>query len=529
ASNYLAAVAVGRDDAAELAGAAWVDVSTGRFYAAAFPADRLADELTRIGPAECLVAESAAGSGAGPDAESGATLAHALGLHAGPESGASITTRPAWAFGQQAAEVALAKRFGTRSLEGFGFDPEDPGHALAVSAAGAVLDYLEETQRASLAHVQTLTLVEPAGCLQIDAATWRSLEVTQTLRDGRRDGALLGVMDRTVTPMGARLLAEWLRRPLTDVAAIDARLDAVEELVGDAPLAAGLRESLRAVYDLQRLLARVTTGRAGPRDLSFVCRTLAGLPKVKARLTGRASDRLRQIEGRIDLCPDVRGRLEAALADECPLAAGVGGFIRPGFSAELDACRELSAGGKQWMARYQAAEQERTGIPSIKVGFNKVFGYYLEVTHAHRDKAPPEYTRKQTLKNAERYITPELKEHEERVLGAEEQALRIEQEAFAVLRELVAGAGGRLLATAEALAELDTLAGLAELARSRNYCRPRVVEHPTLDIAAGRHPVLDVTEPDGSFVPNECQVGCAGDEERGVGGEEHAVEPSSPP
>ncbi|MEN1680928.1 MAG: DNA mismatch repair protein MutS [Planctomycetota bacterium] len=484
ASNYLAAVCLGEDSAP--AGLAWVEASTGRFYASAVPRPQLADELTRIGAAECLVAE---------------TLEQALPAEVGERL--AVTTRPAWAFGAESAEAALAAQFGAKSLEGFGLDRSRPGHTQAIAAAGAVLDYLQETQKASLAHVERISLVEPSSCLQIDAATWRSLEVTSTLRDGRREGSLLGVMDRTATPMGARLLAEWLRRPLTDPAAITARLDAVGELVDHGALSADVREELRGVYDLQRLVARVTTGRASPRDLSFVARTLARLPKLKAKLTGRASDRLVAIEGRIDLCPDVRSRLEAALADDCPQSPGAGGFIRPGYDGTLDECRELMAGGKQWMARYQAEEQERTGIPSIKVGFNKVFGYYLEVTHAHRDKVPDEYLRKQTLKNAERYITPELKEYEEKVLSAEDRAIQIELRIFAELRDLVAAAGSRLLAAADALAELDVLAGLAELARSRNYARPNVVDDPVVNIQAGRHPVLDVTEPEGSFVAND--------------------------
>ncbi|MEM8865293.1 MAG: DNA mismatch repair protein MutS, partial [Planctomycetota bacterium] len=433
ASNYLAAICFGEaSPVGDAVGMAWIDVSTGGFYAASFAADKLADELTRASAAECLVAEGAE---------------HRLPAELGERL--SVTARPPWAFGKDAAAAALAKQFGARSLEGFGFDEANAGHQLAIAAAGAVLDYVQETQKASLAHVERLTPVEPSACLQIDAATWRSLEVTHTLRDGRREGSLLGVMDRTVTSMGARLLAEWLRRPLTDVSQINARLAAVGELVDHAALTADLREALRGVYDLQRLLARVTTGRASPRDLSFVGRTLAYLPKVKAKLTGRSAERLCQIEGRIDLCPDVRSRLEAALADDCPLTSREGGFIREGFSAELDECRQLMAGGKQWMAQYQRTEQERSGIPSIKVGFNKVFGYYLEVTHAHRDKVPDEYIRKQTLKNAERYITPELKEYEEKVLSAEERAVRMEYDLFLELRELVANAGSRLLATSE--------------------------------------------------------------------------------
>ena len=505
-SNFLAAVAFDGNKTGRV-GLAWVDVSTGRFHAASPAIERLGDELARLAPSECLVAEGQQGL-------------------LPPETSA-VTTRPPWAFGRQVAIESLQKQFGAKTLEGFGFDAESLRDGLALSAAGAVLDYLLETQKTSLAHVESLLPVDASSALQIDAATWRSLEITRTLRDGRRDTALLGVMDRTVTSMGARLLTEWLRAPLVDPAPIGARLDAVEELVNDAPLSTALRDSLRSVYDIQRLISRVTTGRASPRDLAQVGQTLAGLPTVKAKLTGRTADRLNQLEGRIDLCPEVRSRLETALDDECPLSSREGGFIRGGYSAELDECRRLMAGGKQWIAQYQASEAERTRIAGIKVGFNKVFGYYLEITHAHRDKIPPEYTRKQTLKNAERYITPELKEYEEKVLTAEDRAVRIEYDLFVELRDLVAAQGSRLMCSAAALAEIDVLAGLAELARSRSYTRPTVVDEPVLDIQAGRHPVLDVTEPEGTFVPNDCAA--AGRGQQAADGEAAQPDHCSPP
>jgi DNA mismatch repair protein MutS len=490
-SNYLAAVVFSPPSSkppTSSAGLAWVDVSTGRFFAAAFAPEQLGDQLARIQPAELLISD-----------DSPTPSMELIGS-------ASITRRPAWTFGKTAALETLTRQFGTRSLEGFGFDAEaNPDEAAALRAAGAVLNYLTETQKASLGHIDRLIPFSSSERLAIDPATRRSLELVATIRDGRREGSLLGTLDRTVTGLGARLLADWLAAPLTDVAAINDRLDAVAELVGDASVTNQLRESLKQIYDVQRLLSRVTTGRASPRDLSFVGRTLACLPKIKAKLTGRTSALLQQLEQRLDLCADIRGPLEQALADECPLTSRDGGFIRAGYRADLDELRELMAGGKQWMAEYQAAECERTGIANIKVGFNSVFGYYLEVTHTHREKIPVEYIRKQTLKNAERYITPELKEYEEKVLSAEEKAKQLEYDVFAQLRDLVAGAVARLQATAEALSEIDVLAGLAELARSRNYVRPNVVAEPVLDIEAGRHPVLDITEPEGTFVPNDVQ------------------------
>jgi DNA mismatch repair protein MutS len=517
ASNYLAALVCSvpaTKDPAHLRtgrlsdqsiGLAWIDISTGRFFATSIHADQLADHLSRIAAAELLVSEDAP-----PLSDEIADKT-------------AVTRRPAWTFGHKSSIEALARQFGTQSLEGFGFDSDSASpDASSLRAAGAILDYLAETQRGSLAHIDRLLPYSAATRLAIDPATRRSLELVATIHDHpaggarRREGSLLGILDRTVTCLGARLLADWLSAPLIEVSEINARLDAVAELVADATLTAQLREALKQTYDIQRLLARVATGRASPRDLAFVCHTLAILPKVKAKLTGRAAALLQQLEERLDLCADVRGPLQQALVDSCPLTARDGGFIRAGFRTDLDELRELMAGGKQWMAAYQAAEAKRTGILSIKVGFNQVFGYYLEVTHAHREKVPSEYIRKQTLKNAERYITPELKEYEEKVLSAEQKAKDLEYELFVQLRDLVARSAARLQATANALAEVDVLASLAELARSRNYVRPTVVAEPVLDIEAGRHPVLDIIEPEGTFVPNgvQCCARAGNDEAR---------------
>lgn len=494
-SNFLLSIVGG-----PRCGLAWIDVSTGLFAATVVPAEKLLDELARLAPVEILVSD---------DAEQ---------LPKQWTEGIVVTVRPAWAFGRDAAVKALAKRFSTHSLEGFGFVDSSDQDGPALQAAGAILDYLQETQKSSLAHVDRLLPHQQGKCLDIDEATRRSLEITQSMRDGKREGSLLGVIDRTVTSMGARLLGDWLANPLTDVDRINARLDAVAEFHAEPSLTSALREALGSIYDVQRLLARVTTGRASPRDLSFVARTLATLPKVKAKLAGRKADRLLQLESRIDLCPEVRSRLEAALEDDCPLAIRDGGFIRAGFHAELDQQRDLMRGGKQWIAEYQAQAIEQTGISSMKVGFNKVFGYYLEVTHAHRDKVPAEFVRKQTLKNAERYITPELKEHEEKVLAAEERSKDLEYELFVELRETVAEATSRLQATADALAEIDVLCSLAELARARHYRRPEIVDRPVLEIVEGRHPVLDITEDEGTFVPNDTR--CAGGRGKGESGAE---------
>jgi DNA mismatch repair protein MutS len=479
--NFLAAVAPG-----EPAGLAWVELSTGRFHAASFPAAALPDELSRIGPAECLLAEDDERPLSAPDARW------------------QLTRRPAWSFAITAAREALARHFGTATLEGFGFDDADTP---AIRAAGAVLEYLTETQKSRLDHIERLTPYRPGDTLEIDQATRRSLEITRTLREGKREGSLLDVIDRTVSPMGARLLGDWIANPLTDRPTIESRLDAVEELLEEGVTTRDIRESLGKVHDIERLLARVTTGRATPRDLGCLVRTLGVLPAVKAKLSARRAALLNDLEGRLDLCPEVRARLDAALRDDLPLASHEGGLIKPGFHPPLDALRELAAGGKQWIARYQAEETARTGISNLKVGFNKVFGYFLEVTNPHREKVPPHYIRKQTVKNAERYVTPELKEYEEKVLSADEKAMDLEHELFIGLRGEVATASRRLLATASVLATIDALAALAELARQRRYCRPMLTDEPVLRIVDGRHPVLDLVETEGTFVPNDVAMG----------------------
>jgi DNA mismatch repair protein MutS len=489
-SNYLAAIALPghKNNGDDWAGIAWAELSTGRFMGMTVPIARLADEIARISPAECLIADEAE-------------------LLAMVQSKTMLTRRPAWAFGLETAVNTLQKHFQTATLDGFGFmDADLP----ALRAAGAVIDYLCETQKASLAHIDRLTPYRSGDLLEIDEATRRSLEITRTIRSGSREGSLLAVIDQTVTPMGARLLADWLANPLTSVAKIGARLDAVGELLADGPLRELVREQLQGVYDLERLLARVTTGRASPRDLSFVCRTLAALPKLKAKLTARKSALLSWLEQGLDLCPEVRAQLESALVDDCPLTTKEGGIIRGGFSGELDRLRDLAAGGKEWIARYQAEQARASGIANLKVAFNKVFGYYIEITNSQKDKTPPHYIRKQTTVNAERYITPELKEYEEQVLTADERAKQLEYELFVSLRESVQKEGKRLLTTAAALAQLDVLASLAELARQRGYVRPAIADESRLRILDGRHPVLDITESQGTFVPNDCA--CGGDD-----------------
>ena len=488
-SNFLACVYPGKD----VCGLAWLEVSTGRFQMADLAAQHVVDEIARIRPAECLIPESAREL----------PLVQSLNQM----SGMLLSDRPPWSFSQEQCKRKLLEHFQTRTLSGFDIDEDTPG----VTAAGALLEYVQETQKSGLGHITRLEPYRRGSSLLIDEATRRSLELTRTLKDGQREGSLLAVIDETVTPMGARLLGEWLSNPLTDRKRIMQRLDAVEELTTDAVFCRDLRDQLQEAYDLQRLTARVATGRCSPRDLACLARTLALLPKLKAKLSGRVAERLIDLEGRLDLCPEIRSDIESALVDEPPMLTSDGGMIRPGYHAQLDEWRDLARGGKDWITKYQSEEVARTGIPNLKVGFNKVFGYYLECTAAQAEKVPVDYIRKQTLKNYERFITPQLKEYEEKVLRAEGQAVQLEQELFNALRERIALQAARLREIAEVLAEIDTLTGLATLAVRAGYCRPQIMIEPLLDIREGRHPVLDRLKPSGEFVPNDVRMGISSD------------------
>lgn len=496
-SNFIACVAPSKASI----GLAWLELSTGRFLLTELEPSQLQDELARISPAECLIPESAAQDGN-------------LQMRRAEQQPMVFTTRPDWCFAKEEARRLLNEHFGTKTLEGFDID-DSP----AVTAAGALLDYVRETQRTALTHIVRLEAWRRSRHMIIDEATRRSLELAQTLRDGRRDFTLLGVMDETCSPMGSRLLAEWLSSPLTDLEQITQRQDAIEELVNQLSLRDDVRALLKETYDLQRLTSRIATGRCSPRDLVCLAATLSQLPRLRAKLAERKSKRLQTLEQRIELCPEAHAAIVDAIVDEPPNNISDGGVIRPGYRVELDEFRDLMRGGRQWMAAYQQKEIERTGITNLKIGFNKVFGYYLEVTASHSAKVPDEYIRKQTLKNQERYITPELKEYEEKVLRAEDRAKALEQELFASLRDFVARFVPLLLRTADAMAEIDVLAGLSTLAANAGYCRPLLTAEPMMDIRNGRHPVLDRLMPSGQFVPNDVRLGLKDpdDDQRAIG------------
>ena len=485
AANFLSAVV----EVGGKLGLAWVELSTGQFMLTGVSRTELADEIARLDPAETLVSETSLDS----------PWVRALRGH----SGLVITPRPSWDFQASQARTTLFAHFGTTTLAGFGVDDE----SIEVQAAGALVSYLRETQKTSLGHLTRMAPYRRAETLALDEMSRRSLELTRTLRDGKREGSLLQVIDGTVTPMGARLMADWLTSPLTLPEPIAQRHEAVAELLRDTGLRSDLRAALGQAYDLERLAARVGTGRASPRDLGALARTLALLPRIKARLAVRGSKRLAELEAALELCPEIRTAIESALVDDPPLALKEGGMIREGYHADLDELREIARGGKSWIARFQAEQIRRTGIHNLKVGFNKVFGYYIEITHAQGAKVPADFIRKQTVKNAERYITPELKEYEDKVLRAEDRACELEYELFTTLRDRVAADSPRLIQAGAVLAQVDVLTALAELAARQGYCRPEMVREPVLEIEGGRHPVLDAIMRPGDFVPNDTKLG----------------------
>jgi len=485
APNYLAALHV---EASGRAGLACLDLSTGQFLVNECDLEDLPDALSRLKPAELLLSETLAQERRLPPADR--------------DGGPALTTRPDWQFDRTSALATLCEHFEVAGLDGFGLDAHSPG----VVAAGAALRYLQDTQKTALTHLNPPRLEVDCDRLILDRATQSCLELIGTARDGRRDGALLTVLDETVTAPGARRLRAWLLAPLRDLKAIHLRQAAVEELVAERAARDALRKLLRRVIDLERLLTRVVTNRAGPRDLVHLRQSLLILPELLALLFERNAAELCGVLDRIDPLPELTSLLQAALSDDPPLGAGEGGLIKDGYRAELDELRSIHRDGRKFIAGYQAEEVERTGIQNLRVGFNRVFGFYIEVTNSSRERVPSDYLRKQTLKNAERYITPRLKDYETRVLGAEDSANRLEAELFQELRAAVISRLATLKQSAGALADLDALLSLAEVAARHGYVRPEVDDSHTLSIEAGRHPVLAALIGASVFVPNDCRA-----------------------
>jgi DNA mismatch repair protein MutS len=488
-NNFLVAVWAGAEVRAGTearttgAGLAAIDLSTGEFLLETMAAGELAEAVGRLAPAEVVLPAE---------------------LELRLEDGVLRTPRDKWEFDPELARTELARRFSLASLDGLGLDPEDQA---AVGAAGALLRYIAELQPAGIPHLHRPAVRRSARHLWIDEMTRRNLELVEPLRLGARGTTLLEVLDSTMTPMGARLLRHWVLSPLRGPEEINARLDALQVLVADGRGRARVREALDGVRDLERLAGRAAAGRATPRELGALRDSFQRLPDVLEALSGLTerdrSPALGLVVEEFDLLADLAGELAAALAERPPAVLADGDVIRPGFDADLDELRDLRDGGKQYIATLQHRERERTGITSLKVGYNKVFGYYLEITNAHADKVPADYERRQTLTGAERYVTPELKDYEAKVLGAEEQIGQREATLFGRLRERVGLAAARVQRTASALARLDVWASLAETAMLHRYVRPAVHDGLSLTLRQCRHPVIERLMPRESFIPND--------------------------
>ena len=482
-NNFLCAIHI----VGENVGIAAIDVSTGEFrIISAHHSDTLA-ALARLSPREVLVA-------------AGVNAAHdvARGLDA------LLTEREGWEFETATAADALAEHFAVRSLEGFGIDCDD---AVAVGAAGALMRYLRELLPAGIPHLARPIVERPGGVMPIDEMTRRNLELVESLRGGDMSGTLLGVLDRTQTPMGARLLRQWVLAPLTDLAVIDARLDAVGALVHDPIARTALRTALDGVRDVERLAGKTAALRANPRDVRALGDSLARLPDVDAALRRmQVAGVLADIRAKWDSCAELAAEIQRALVERPPVSIGESETIARGVDAALDDLRAIAAGGKDAIASLQAAERDRTGIASLKVGYNKVFGYFIEITNANSHLVPEDYQRRQTLTGAERYVTPALKEFEEKVLHATERIDVVERELFDALRARIGAQIGRLQRVAGTLARLDVLGTLAEVAEREGYVRPEIGEGFDLEITAGRHPVVERMMPREQFIPNDVRL-----------------------
>jgi DNA mismatch repair protein MutS len=489
-NNYLAAVA--RADGRS--GVAYVDLSTGEFRATDMDAAEVAGALEQLGAREVLAAAD-------------------LPLLTAAERGVGArfvrTELEDWVFTHDFGGRTLREHFKLLSLDGCGLG----GHPAAVGAAGAILHYLRDTQRAALDHLDRPSYYNRADCMVLDAVTVRNLELLEPVfaADATPGGGageratVLAVLDTTLTGMGGRLLRQRLLRPSMDRAEIEQRLDAVGELLQQTILRAELRKQLGGILDMERLLAKVTLGSAGPRDVLALGQSIAKIPALKRCFDTQQAARLRGLHERLDELPDVANLILEAVSDEPPLNIADGGTIRTGFNPELDELRDLSQNGKEYIARIEARERQRTGIGSLKVRFNNVFGYYIEITRANLQLAPADYERKQTLANAERFTTPELKDYERKVLDAEDKIQTLEKELFADLRKRVAVQAQRVRATAAAVGELDVTAALGQVAAENRYHRPSFSEAGEMRIMAGRHPVIErmADQDAGRFIPND--------------------------
>ncbi len=478
-------------------GIAFLDVSTGEFQLGELTGEhrfqKLLDELERFTPKELLLPESYAYAGEIPERRVIEDYRPSC-----------LTTFPDNAFQQRSATQVLLNHFDVHSLAGFGCQDS----SLGLSAAGALLQYIQETQKTTLSHIRKLSTLRPESFMLIDFATQRNLELYKTINEHSRAGSLLGLLDKTMTSMGGRMLQKWMRHPLVDVQAIQERLDAVQEFKDDLILRGDLRDQLKGIHDLERLITRLSLSAANARDLVALKLSLFRLPELRLLLKSATSSLISQLVKSCDELQDIAQLIEQSIADEPPLTLRDGKLIREGYNAELDELRVISKEGKHWIASLERQEREQSGINSLKVKYNKVFGYFLEVTKPNLHLVPDRYIIKQTLVNATRFITPELKEYESKVLGAEDKIVELEYHLFQEVRQAVTKEVERVLLSAEKIAILDALSALAEVADRNRYSKPDVNDSDLINITEGRHPVIEQMKLDEPFIPNDTRLDC---------------------
>ena len=484
-SNYLAAILPSKSRW----GLATLELTTGEFRLAEIAPESLDSELTRLKPAETLAP---------------ASVLERWQLEGFPKEvprNLNWTSLEDWHFDIEVCRKDMLRHFQVASLDGFGCR----GYETAIGAAGAILHYACTNLRKDAANITRISAYQPEDCLVLDRISQRNLELVEPIFTGEKNNTLLSVMDETVTPMGARMLREWLLRPLNNLHDILERQDAVDDLFSHPMLLGELREMLAAIRDIERTITRLAVGsNASARDLLVLKRGLEMVPGLRTLLSDASAQLLHNEADELEELPELTELIGRAIVDEPPATIHDGGIFREGFNQELDTLRRASTEGKDWIAQYQLQEQQRTGIKSLKVRFNKVFGYFIEVSKSFLDIVPQEYIRKQTIVNGERFITPELKEIEDKVLGSDEKSQALEYELFQELRQRVCTHLQQIQKTARAVAAVDCLGSLAQVAIQYNYVRPEVVEETVLDIRDGRHPVLDARMTDSAFVPNDC-------------------------
>ncbi len=468
-------------------GVSLADVSTGEYFLTEVSsAKKMEDEIIKFSPAEIICNEPLLMSGTDLDA-----LKDRLGI--------SVFPLDAAYFDDEQCRRALMEHFQVASMEALGLGD----YTLGVLAAGALMRYLLDTQKNSLSQMTRLVPYSTGKYMVLDSSTRRNLELTETLREKQKRGSLLWVLDKTKTAMGARMLRTYIEQPLLEKETIEARLDAIEELNNNAIMREEIREYLNPVYDLERLVSRITYQSANPRDLVAFKSSLSMLPAIKYLLKDSSCDELKTVEEELDALEDVHALISKAIVDEPPMIVREGGIIKEGYNEEVDKLRQAKTEGKNWLAQLEEQERERTGIKNLRIKYNKVFGYYLEVTNSYKDLVPDDYMRKQTLTNAERYITPKLKELEDMILGAEDKLFSLEYDLFADVRDQIGREVLRIQKTARAIARLDVYASLSLVAERENYVRPSINEKGLIDIRGGRHPVVEKMISNDMFIAND--------------------------